>query len=243
MADKYGIIGYPLGHSFSPGYFSEKFAREGIDAVYERYELQNITTLPDIIGANPELRGLNVTIPHKKSVIGLLDEADEAAQHCGAVNCIRISSGKLTGYNTDVIGCKNSLRPLLQVQHKQALILGTGGSSNAVAYTLQNLGIPFVKVSRTKAAGVLTYEDVGTEMIAQCKLIINTTPLGMHPDTNSAPNIPYEAVTRHHLLYDLIYNPEETLFLAKGRKQDAVVKNGLEMLHLQAEASWQIWNR
>ncbi len=243
MADKYGIIGYPLGHSFSPGYFSEKFVREGIDAVYERYELQHIAELPNIVRANPQLRGLNVTIPHKKAVIGLLDEADKAARNCGAVNCIRINNGKLAGFNTDVIGFKDSLLPLLQVQHKQALVLGTGGSSNAVAYTLQNLGIPFVKVSRTKAEGVLTYEEIGSEMVAQCKLIINTTPLGMHPDTNTAPDIPYEAVTRHHLLYDLIYNPQETLFLTKGRKQYAVVKNGLEMLHLQAEASWRIWNR
>jgi shikimate dehydrogenase len=242
MTEAYGIIGYPLTHSFSPAYFAEKFANLGIDAAYERYEIKDINELPAVISAHPLLKGLNVTIPYKKQVMPLLHEIDADALAVGAVNCIAINNGKLKGYNTDVIGFRQSLEPLLQPYHKQALILGTGGSSNAVAHALEQLDIAYVKVSRQNKEHTLNYDEVTAEMVSQCKLIINTTPLGMHPAIDNAPTIAYDQLTPYHLLFDLVYNPAETKFMALGKEHGAVTQNGLEMLHLQAEASWNIWN-
>jgi Shikimate 5-dehydrogenase len=242
MPASYGIIGYPLGHSFSPAYFADKFQQEGIDAVYNAYPLADIAEFPQLLQANPQLRGLNVTIPHKQAVIPYLNELDVEAETIGAVNCIDIRNGITKGYNTDAAGFELSLLPLLSADHTHALVLGTGGASLAVAYVLGKLGIAFRYVSRNAQQGHYTYDALTPDIIQQHKLIINTTPLGMHPDTSSLPALPYEAIGASHLLYDLIYNPEETAFLAAGRQQGAAVKNGLEMLQLQAEASWHIWN-
>jgi shikimate dehydrogenase len=242
MPARYGLIGYPLTHSFSPAYFGDKFARGKTDAIYEKYELTDIAGFPSLLASHPDLKGLNVTIPYKSAVIPFLDELSDAARQIGAVNCIQIRDGKLKGHNTDVIGFGKSLAPLLGPYHRLALVLGTGGSSHAVQYVLQDLDIPFTLVSRSAHTGQFTYDDLNEAIISEHLLIINTTPLGMYPNIISCPPIPYAAVTEQHLLYDLIYNPEETAFLKKGREQGAMVKNGLEMLHLQAEASWEIWN-
>jgi len=242
MPSIYGLIGYPLQHSFSPTYFAEKFARLKIDAVYRSFELQSISELPQLIQSHPSLRGLNVTIPYKTAVLPMLDEIDEAVVAIGAVNCIDIRNGRLKGYNTDAIGFERSLIPLLQPRHQKALVLGTGGSSKAVQYVLKKLGIPFLSVSRNPEANTLSYNDLNAAIIQEYLLIINTTPLGMFPNTATAPQIPYHAITARHLLYDLVYNPPETQFLAYGKEAGAIGKNGLEMLHLQAEASWEIWS-
>lgn len=238
----YGIIGFPLQTTFSPDYFNAKFKDLGIDAMYKKFPLEHMAQLPSLIKEYPDLKGLNVTIPHKQHVIPYLDSLDTTAATIGAVNCIQIKEGKLKGFNTDVTGFKASLQPLLQPQHDKALILGTGGASKAVAYALQQLDIPFQFVSREKKEGPLTYSELDTAIVSSHKLIINTTPLGMHPKEHSAPDIPYHAVGAGHLLYDLVYSPAETLFLAKGKAQGAAIKNGYEMLILQAEAAWAIWN-
>lgn len=242
MQSVYGLIGYPLLHSFSPGYFKEKFAKAEIDAVYRLFPLANIKKLPQLLAKYPSLSGLNVTIPYKEQVIPFLDDIDNAAKAIGAVNCIKISNGKLKGYNTDVIGFEHSLVPLLQPQHTKALVLGTGGAAKAVAYVLGKLNINYQLVSSSDKTGTIAYRDISTDTIEEHKLIINTTPLGMHPNTDACPDIPYSALGETHLLYDLIYNPEETTFLKKGNAQGATTKNGYEMLVLQAEASWDIWN-
>lgn len=236
----YGLIGYPLTHSFSPAYFKRKFAEQGIEATYEAFPLTQINKFPQLLKTHPSLGGLNVTIPHKEAIIPYLDEVDTTAAEIGAVNCISITNGVKKGYNTDAIAFEQSLVPLLTPQHTHALILGTGGASKAVAYALQQLGIPFQKVSRTKKEGLLTYDELTNEVIAQHKLIINTTPLGMS-DISSAPFLLYDHIGNGHLLYDLIYNPDETAFLAYGLQRGAHIKNGFEMLELQAEASWEIW--
>lgn len=242
MKAQYGLIGYPLEHSFSPAWFAEKFAREGIDADYKTYALEHIDALDDLL-ANYPLRGLNVTIPYKNLVIEHLDELDLVAAETGAVNCIDIRDGRRKGYNTDITGFEQSLKPLLRGQHDKALVLGTGGSSRAVRYVLQQLGIAYRQVSRHLSEDTIAYAEVTEDVVAAHKLIINTTPLGMHPKTEEAPLIPYEAIGDEHLLYDLIYNPAETQFLLEGRSRGATTKNGYEMLVLQAEASWEIWNR
>lgn len=242
MAASYGIIGYPLGHSFSPAYFADKFQQEGIDAQYMPYPLPDIAELPQLLRENPTLRGLNVTIPHKQAVMPYLDQLDETAHAIGAVNCIDIRDRRTKGYNTDAAGFELSLLPLLSADHTHALILGTGGASLAVAYVLAKLGIAFSYVSRMQQQGRYTYDALTPELVQRHKLIINTTPLGMHPDISAMPALPYEAIGEAHLLYDLIYNPEETAFLKAGARQGAVTKNGLEMLQIQADASWQIWN-
>ena len=241
MPALYGIIGYPLAHSFSPAYFKKKFAEHHIDAVYEAFSLADINEFPALLSAHPDIAGLNVTIPHKEAVIEYLDELDSVAAEIGAVNCIVFKNGKKKGYNTDIIGFERSLIPLLQPQHTHALILGTGGSSKAVAYVLKQLGITYQFVSRTRQGDCLTYEELTNEVIDQNKLIINTTSQGMYPNVDSAPALPYDSLTPQHLLYDLIYNPEETVFLSKGIEQGASFKNGFEMLQLQAEAAWDIW--
>ncbi len=240
--DKYGLIGFPLGHSFSRGFFTEKFAREGIDAEYVNFEIPDASMLLDVIRDNPELRGLNVTLPHKQAVIPLLDELSDEAREIGAVNVIRIRDGKLKGFNSDIIGFTDSIHPLLQPHHKKALVLGTGGASKAICVGLNRLGIEWTYVSRSPREGMLTYEDITAETLQQYTVIVNCSPVGMFPKVDHAPAIPYELLTPQHLLFDCVYNPEDTLFMQKGRAQGATVKNGLEMLHLQAEASWKFWN-
>lgn len=238
----YGLIGYPLSHSFSPTYFANKFAAEAIDAEYRVFPLRNLNELPGLLEMHPSIRGLNITIPYKQEVHTYLHSIDDAAKNIGAVNCITINEGQLCGYNTDVIGFHNSLQPLLQPQHTQALILGTGGAARAAMYVLRQLGISYQVVSRQKSPKALTYDDITADIINTHKLIINSSPAGMHPLVDAFPHLPYQALGPDHLLYDMVYNPPETLFLRFGKQYGCMVKNGLEMLHLQAEASWHIWN-
>ena len=240
--DKYGIIGFPLGHSFSRGFFTEKFAREGIDAQYLNFEIPDARMLLDVLRDNPELRGLNVTLPHKQAVIPMLDELSDEAREIGAVNVIRVRDGKLKGFNSDIIGFTESIKPLLKPHHKKALVLGTGGASKAIRVGLKRLGIEWKYVSRTAREGMMTYEDITAETLQEYSVIVNCSPVGMFPKVDEAPAIPYEYLTPKHLLFDCVYNPEDTLFMQKGREQGATVKNGLEMLHLQAIASWRFWN-
>lgn len=244
--DKYGLIGYPLGHSFSKNYFNEKFENENIDAQYINFEIPNIENLVEVLDLNPELKGLNVTIPYKEKVISYLDYISPEARAIGAVNVIRVShKGKetiLRGYNSDVIGFTKSIEPLLERFHKKALILGTGGASKAINYGLKSLGLETVFVSRFKRPGTIQYEDVTPDVIKEYNVIVNCTPVGMYPNVEQCPNLPYEAMDQHTLLYDLIYNPDETLFMHNGSEHGATVKNGLEMLLLQAFASWEFWN-
>jgi len=242
---KFGLIGKKLGHSFSKRYFTEKFERETItDAAYELYELATIAELPQLLQVNPELVGLNVTVPYKEEVIPYLDELDEAAATIGAVNTIKITNGKTKGYNTDFIGFKNSLEQFYPVQDRaEALVLGTGGAAKAVCAALQNLGLNYTILSRTTKPGQLTYSDLTPELLQKYNLIINTTPLGMYPTIETCPDLPYSALTPQHYLYDLVYNPEQTLFLQKGKAAGAQTINGLEMLIGQAEAAWKIWQK
>lgn len=238
----YGIIGHPLLQTFSPGYFNDKFERLGLTDSYHKFPLDSIDELKAVLLAHPELKGLNVTIPYKEAVIPFLDELHDTAREIGAVNTIRIRHGKLKGYNTDVTGFRDSLQPLLQSQHTQALILGTGGAAKAVAYVLKQLHIAYRFVSRTPDEGGLSYAMLDPKIIEEHRLIINTTPLGMAPEVNDAPAIPYEYLGTAHLLYDLIYNPAETLFLLRGKEKGTMTKNGYDMLIGQAEAAWKIWN-
>ena len=244
--ERYGLIGFPLGHSFSMSFYNEKFSNERIDAEYVNFEIPTIEHLPEIINATPELKGLNVTIPYKEQVIPYLDELSEEASEIGAVNVISVKNkGKkiyLKGYNSDVIGFTDSIRPLLTPQHRKALILGTGGAAKAIAYALNKLGLTTQYVSRTRKHDAITYEDIHEEKIKQYRVIVNCTPLGLYPYTDECPQLPYHALDAHHLLYDLLYNPDTTLFMKKGMKQGATVKNGLEMLLLQAYANWRIWH-
>ncbi len=258
---QYGLIGYPLTHSFSKKFFTEKFENLKIeDHAYDLYEIESLSNFPELLREIPKLCGLNVTVPHKIGVMFYLDWVHPDAREVDAVNCIRITaespvaaafSGevgikdhefRLEGFNTDVYGFEMSLKPLLQPQHTQALVLGTGGASRAVKYVLNKLNIYTQLVSREPGVNQLQYQDLTPEIISKYKLIVNTSPLGMSPNVDKCPDIPYNALTAEHLLYDLIYNPEETLFLEKGRKQGAQIKNGHEMLILQAEKSWEIWN-
>lgn len=246
----YGLIGKKLVHSFSASFFNDKFRKEGINETYKLLPIPDIDCLPGLIAENPDLKGLNVTIPYKEEVIPFLNYLSPDAREIGAVNVIQINrSGneiELKGYNSDCIGFKNSLLPLLspnflQVKPK-ALILGTGGASKAVAYVLKNLGIEYTFVSRNPDAGQLSYADLKQECLKSHFLIVNTTPLGTYPDVDKFPPIPYDYLTPDHICYDLVYNPEETEFLKKSKERGATVKNGLEMLHLQALAAWVIWN-
>ncbi len=239
----FGLIGYPLGHSFSKKYFTEKFEREGITGnAYELYPLEQIGQLEDLLVAHPGLAGLNVTIPYKEQVIPYLDSMSPVVKEIGACNCIRIEEGRLIGHNTDVIGFSKSLLPQLKPHHKQALILGTGGSSKAVTYVLNELGISFSQVSRTPAEGMIGYEEIDQSMLESHTLLINTTPVGMYPDIEKAPALPYQFIGADHYLFDLVYNPERTMFLQQGALRGAAVENGADMLVIQAEASWEIWN-
>jgi shikimate dehydrogenase len=240
----FGLIGFPLGHSFSKKYFGDKFEREGIAGnAYELFPLEQIDQLEDLLASNPDLVGLNVTIPYKEQVIPYLDSMSPVVEEIGACNCIHIQEGRLMGHNTDVIGFSRSLLPQLKPHHKKALILGTGGSSKAVAYTMKELGIPFLQVSRTPADGMISYEEIDQRMLESHTLLINTTPVGMFPDIAKAPAIPYEFIGADHYLFDLVYNPERTRFLQEGALRGAAVENGSDMLVIQAEASWEIWNR
>jgi shikimate dehydrogenase len=241
---KFGLIGYPLGHSFSRNYFREKFERAAItDCFYSNYEMDSLSAFPFIL-EDPELEGLNVTIPYKQLIIPFLDQKDPVVQEIDACNCIRISNGLLTGYNTDVIGFEASLSPKLTATDKRALILGTGGSSKAVAWVLEKKGIDFLYVSRNPSGSghQIRYEDLSPEILRSHTLIINSTPLGMSPDTNTCPALPFEEIGTEHYLFDLVYNPAKTLFLEKGEARGARIKNGADMLAIQAEASWEIWN-
>lgn len=239
----FGLIGFPLSHSFSKGFFAEKFQREGIAGCrYENFPIPDISHFQALWQEHPELEGMNVTIPYKQEVIPFLQHFSDAAKAIGAVNCIRRKGNELTGHNTDVIGFSRSLQPLLQPQHTKALILGAGGAAKAVKYALQQLGIAYTEVSRKYFDGTIPYSAVNEEVMKTHTLIVNTTPLGMYPNVDEAPPIPYEFITDQHLLYDLIYNPAETLFMKNGAERGAAVKNGHEMLILQAEASWEIWN-
>ncbi|MDL2255827.1 shikimate dehydrogenase [Parabacteroides sp. OttesenSCG-928-G06] len=246
--DKYGLIGYPLGHSFSKTFFNQKFNAEHIDAEYVNFEIKEIKELKNVLRDNPELKGLNVTLPYKTQVIPFLDEIDEDAKRIGAVNVIKIKKGmfgkkKLVGYNSDIIGFKQSIEPFLNQSHRKALILGTGGASRAIFQGLKQLGIGSTLVSRTQREFGITYEDITPKTMEQYTVIVNTTPVGMYPHVDECPTIPYELLTPNHLLYDLLYNPDETLFMRKGKEQGATVKNGLEMLLLQAFAAWNIWQQ
>lgn len=241
----FGLIGKKLGHSFSKKYFTSKFDKEDIEGVrYELFELPSIQDFPKLLQQEPSIVGLNVTIPYKEEVISYLTEIDPLAQEVGAVNVIKLlGNGKLKGYNTDCLSFKRSLQPLLPKDTAiKALVLGTGGASKAVVIALKHLQIPFQLVSRTAQEGCISYRDLTVELIADTKLIINTTPLGMEPAVDEKPNIPYEGVGEDHILYDLIYNPDITRFMEAGLKREAKAKNGFEMLRLQAEASWEIWN-
>ena len=240
----YGIIGNPLTHSWSPAFFAKKFERLEIDERYERFPLTQISEFPDLLRRMPQLKGLNVTIPFKEKVLDYLDEIDSEAADIGAVNCIKITEGKTKGFNTDIIGLeKTFVHWLPSVFSGEALILGTGGASKAVAAALAKRNIPFQFVSRKPAPDMLSYQQLSETIIAGHKLIINTSPMGMFPNFKSAPELPYGALNQNHFLLDLIYNPVETLFLQYGKKQGAQVKNGEEMLIEQAEASWEIWRK
>lgn len=244
---QYGLIGYPLGHSFSVGYFNEKFKSEQIDAEYLNFEIPSIDLFKEVVEEHPNLCGLNVTIPYKQQVIPFLNELDPRAAAIGAVNVIKVirqpkGKVKLVGYNSDVIGFSQSIEPLLTANHTHALVLGTGGASKAVFHGLKSLGVQPVYVSRTKRENILCYNDLTPEVMARYTVIVNTSPVGMYPKVDQCPDIPYNLLTSNHLLYDLIYNPDETLFLKKGKAHGAVTKNGLEMLLLQAFAAWSIWN-
>ncbi|MBR5373234.1 MAG: shikimate dehydrogenase [Paludibacteraceae bacterium] len=243
--ERYGLIGKILVHSFSKNYFTEKFSREGIDARYDLFELPTIEEFPKLLETEG-LHGLNVTIPYKEVVMPYLDELDDTAREIGAVNTIQFSKkgGKthLKGFNTDAIGFETSLKPLLQPQHQKALVLGTGGASKAILYILKKLGIEPQLVSRQKREGMLTYEELGKEIVASHKLIVNCTPAGTFPKVDERPPFPTELLSDEHLVYDLIYNPEETLLCRLAKERGARTKNGLEMLHGQAVAAWKIWN-
>lgn len=248
--DIYGLIGFPLTHSFSSLFFNDKFKNEGIDAEYLNFEIEDILEIRRVILFTQHLKGLNVTIPYKEKVLPFLHKISPDAMEIGAVNVIKVDRNpgdmyfyELTGYNTDYIGFKNSISPLLRTDvHSKALILGTGGASKAVAFALSDLNIEWKYVSRTKSENRLSYEELTPDIISEYKVIINTSPLGTFPDIGSCPDIPYNLITPNHLLYDLVYNPEETLFLRKGKEMGAIVKNGKEMLTLQALAAWDIWN-
>lgn len=249
ICDKlYGLIGYPLGHSFSRGFFNQKFETEKISAKYVNFEISEIDLFPSVIARNPRLSGLNVTIPYKEQVIEYLDGMDADAEAIGAVNVIKVirnAKGEISllkGFNSDVIGFTDSIRALLKPGHRRALVLGTGGASKAVIHGLRKLGIESTSVSRTPAPGRLTYADLTPEVMETHTVIVNTTPLGMYPNVDSCPDIPYDLLTANHLCYDLLYNPDVTEFMRRSAEHGATVKNGLEMLLLQAFESWRIWN-
>lgn len=239
----YGLLGFPLSHSFSKSFFTERFKEEEIsDCIYENFSFEKIEDAVLFLRANKNLKGFNITIPHKVGILKYLDKISPACTEIQSCNCVRIENEKWEGFNTDVTGFTNSISPLLQPFHKNALIFGTGGASKAVEYSLKQLGIAYQMVSRTTTHGYLTYSDLSQDIINSHHLLINTTPLGMYPNVNECLPIPYQYITPKHLAYDLTYNPEETLFLKKAREKGAATKNGREMLIIQAEESWKIWD-
>jgi shikimate dehydrogenase len=251
MKKSFGLIGYPLSHSFSQKYFNEKFKNEKLNNYeYQLFELENCDSLENVLIENTTLLGLNVTIPHKEKIIPFLSSIDETASHIGAVNCIKISSSNnkriLKGFNTDAFGFRQSIKPFLESNHNRALILGTGGASKAVHFVLKQIGIDCYFVTRDKSnkqsSNYFLYSELNNYVMDAFKLIVNTTPVGMYPTIENYPEIPYQYLTDKHLIYDLIYNPIETMFLSKGKAQGAKTVNGLSMLHLQAEEAWRIWN-
>lgn len=247
MKDKYGIIGYPLGHSASQTFFNKKFKDENIDAEYFKYQIPDILDFPDIIKSNPELQGMNVTIPYKEQVIPYLDELDEDTRQIGAVNVIKfVREGdtlKLKGYNSDLVGFQESIKPLLKEHHQKALILGTGGASKAVLQGLKNLGLEYKFVSRAKTSdNMISYKDLTQDIMSEYTVVVNASPVGTFPNVDECPDIPYQWINESHLFYDLVYNPSVTKFLKLATEQGADVKNGEEMLRLQAVAAWEIWN-
>lgn len=243
----YGLLGYPLGHSFSRKFFLDKFQGENIKASFENFELADAKDILPIVENQEHIKGFAITLPHKENIIPLLHQVDAAIDSIGAVNCVRVEriDGQLMlkGYNTDVIGFEESFKEHLTTQHKKALVLGTGGASKAVVYVLNRLGITPIMVSRTKTESTLSYADITPELMKDIQVVVNTTPLGMHPKVEACPDLPYDEVTKQHYFYDLVYNPEETLFLAKAKAQGATIKCGMDMLELQAEANWHIWNQ
>lgn len=246
----FGLIGYPLSHSFSKKYFTEKFKKEKIeDHAYELFPIKDIEAFRLLIGSYPNLKGLNVTIPYKQQVLPFLDDIDPEAQAVGAVNTIKIKGDQLIGYNTDVYGFEHSLLNVLPTDEegnriipKGALVFGTGGAAKAVSYVLKKMGMEVLKVSRSQGKGALTYKEIDGALLKTHPLLVNTTPLGMSPQIDTCPELPYEELSKRNVLYDLVYNPEKTLFLKKGIMKNCFCKNGLEMLHLQAEKAWEIWN-
>ena len=241
----YGLIGRSLGHSFSEKYFSEKFQKENIQGCqYRNFEINNLQKEIPALKNNPELKGLNITIPYKTDIISFLDEMSDECRQISACNCIKIKDGKWLGFNTDVIGFEKSFVLHLKPFHKKALVLGTGGASHAVAYVLQKLGIDLLKVSRTEnqSSSVISYDEISEEKMKEFQIIINTTPLGTFPNVNECPQLPYEFVTDYHYFFDLVYNPPKTLFLSLAEKHGAIIENGSQMLAIQAEESWKIWN-
>jgi shikimate dehydrogenase len=242
----FGLIGYPLGHSFSASFFNEKFAKEGIEARYRNYPLEQLDDFPSLLEKEAALRGLNVTVPYKQEIIPYIHTLSRTADAIQAVNTISINREKdslhIKGDNTDVIGFRRSLEQHLKPHHRSALVLGTGGSSKAVRYVLGELGIQYTMVSRSAGEGRLSYREIDKRMIAEIPIIINTTPLGMYPDVQTLPRIPYDALSPEHLLFDLVYNPPKTAFLQKGESCRAKIVNGNDMLIYQALASWDIWN-
>lgn len=241
---KYGLVGRNISYSFSRKYFSEKFSREGIAATYENFDLKDIKKFPDLLVVNPRLKGLNVTIPYKQAIFPFLDILDPIAEEIGAVNTIKIENdGSLTGYNTDYYGFAEALKPHLTLNHTRALILGTGGASKAVNYTLKSLGIETRFVSRSPSKNALSYKDLSAEVMAAHTLIVNTTPLGTFPKTEDFPAIPVDNINSQHLLFDLIYNPPKTTLMQLAKEKGATILNGQKMLELQAEKAWEIWNK
>jgi shikimate dehydrogenase len=242
---EYGLIGRNISYSFSEGYFTNKFKELGItDCEYSTFDLSDISELKELLESKPNLNGFNITIPYKEDVLAFLDEIDESAKAIKAVNTVKIENGKLIGFNTDTFGFRTSIKPFFEPQHRKALILGTGGAAKAIAFVLEQLGVDYFYVSRNpKAEKEISYSDLTKEAITNFPFIINCSPVGTFPDVDKCPDIPYDGITPTHLLYDLIYNPEETLFLKKGKDRGASTVNGLSMLHHQAEEAWRIWNK
>lgn len=239
----FGLIGFPLSHSFSAGYFAAKFEKEGITGYrYDNFPLASVAELPALFDAHPELEGINVTIPYKEQVLAYLDQKSETVAAIGACNCIHRKNGKLVGYNTDVTGFELSLKEKLAPHHRRALVLGTGGAAKAVEFVLRKLAIDYLLVSSSGKDNTISYRELTSAILKDHTLLINTTPLGMYPNLDEMPALPYEALGAEHYLFDLIYNPAKTRFLAMGERAGATIKNGHDMLLIQAEESWKIWN-
>lgn len=239
----YGLIGFPLTHSFSKKYFTDKIEKEAIaDAVFDLYPLNSIEEFPALLSSNPALKGIAVTIPYKEQVLKFVTHLSDEVKQISAANCIKIKNAELTAYNTDIIGFERSFTKQLKQYHTKALLLGTGGASRAAQYVLKNLGIEFLVVSRNAGGNQITYADIDENLIHEYKIIINSTPLGMMPNEDTWPDIPYHLVTPEHYFYDLVYNPAKTQFLQKAEQRGATIENGMEMLIIQAEENWRIWN-